>query len=179
MAKNILLGVTGSIAAYKACDLIRALKGKGHTVRCAMTPDAEHFVTPLTLETLSCEKVVHAMFRLPDNREPLHVSLADWADLILVSPATADIIGKVAGGICDDILSCTICATKAPVMFAPAMNDNMYVNPIIQDKIAYLKTKGYGFVGPVEGHLACGRTGIGHLAPVEKIVEEAEKLLKK
>lgn len=178
MAKKILLGITGSIAAYKACDIVSALRKRGFSVKCAMTPDAAHFVTPLTLETLSGEKVADSMFRLPDNREPFHIALAEWADVVVVAPATADVIGKVSAGICDDILTCTICATKRTVIFAPAMNDSMYSNPIVQEKIAYLKTKGYLFVGPVEGHLACGRTGVGHLAPVEEIVKEAEKALK-
>jgi phosphopantothenoylcysteine decarboxylase/phosphopantothenate--cysteine ligase len=97
---------------------------------------------------------------------------------VVIAPATADIIGKVAAGICDDILACTICATTSPVLFAPAMNDKMYANSIVQDKITYLRSKGYLFVGPVEGHLACGRTGIGHLAPVEDIVKETEKVLR-
>lgn len=178
MAKKILLGITGSIAAYKACDIIGLLRKKGFSVKCAMTPDAAQFITPLTLETLSGEKVADEMFRLPDNREPFHISLAEWADLVVVAPATADIIGRVAAGICDDILSCAICATKSPVMFAPAMNDGMYSNPVVQDKITYLKSKGYLFVGPVEGRLACGRTGMGHLASAEDIVKEAGKILK-
>ncbi len=178
MGKHILLGVTGSIAAYKACEIIGALRKKGFSVRCAMTPDAEHFIAPLTFETLTGQKTAHGMFRLPDNREPLHVSLADEADVILVAPATADCICKVASGICDDILTCTICASSKPVIFAPAMNDNMFKNPIVQDKIAYLRGKGYHFVDPVEGHLACGRDGIGHLAPLDRIIEETEKVLK-
>jgi phosphopantothenoylcysteine decarboxylase/phosphopantothenate--cysteine ligase len=177
MGKNILLGVTGSIAAYKACDLIGILKKKGHAVRCAMSRDAEWFVTPLTLETLTEQKVVDKMFQLPDRRDPVHISLADEADVVLVAPATADVIAKVAAGICDDILTCAICATARPVIFAPAMNDNMYNNPVIQDKIAYLKDKGYHFVDPVEGRLACGREGVGHLAPLESIVETVEKVL--
>lgn len=177
MQKNVLLGVTGSIAAYKACEIISALTKKDMAVRCAMTPDAGHFITPLTLETLSNKKVVTEMFKLPEERDPVHISLADEADLILVAPATADIIGKVAGGICDDILSCTICASSSPVLFAPAMNDRMYNNPIVQDNINYLRDKGYHFVSPVEGNLACGRTGMGHLAPLEDIVKKAEELL--
>lgn len=176
--KKILLGITGSIAAYKACEAISLFRKKGFSVKCAMTPNAAHFVTPLVLETLTGEKVADSMFRLPDNREPFHISLAEWADIVVIAPATADIIGKVAAGIWDDILACTICATTSPVLFAPAMNDKMYANPIVQDKIAYLKSKGYLFVGPVEGHLACGRTGIGHLAPVEDIVKETEKVLR-
>ncbi|MFC1480016.1 flavoprotein [Candidatus Omnitrophota bacterium] len=177
MGKNILLGVTGSIASFKACDLIGLLRKKGHSVRCAMSADAKWFVTPLSLEVLTGKKVIDDMFRLPENRDPVHTSLAEEADLILIAPATADMIGKVAAGICDDILSCTICASDCPVVFAPAMNDKMFNNAIVQEKIEYLKEKGYHFIDPVKGHLACGREGIGHLAPLEKIVEEAEKIL--
>ena len=177
MGKTIVLGITASIASFKACDLIGLLRKKGHRVKCVMTPDAKWFITPLTLETLSGEKVTGYMFALPEERNPVHISLADEADLILVAPATADVIGKVASGICDDILTCAICASRAPVAFAPAMNDRMYSNPVIQDKIKYLREKGYHFIDPVKGHLACGREGMGHLAPLDRIVEEAERLL--
>lgn len=179
MGKNILLGVTGSIAAYKACDLIGIFRKKGHSVRCAMSRDAKWFVTPMTLEVLSGNKVAEDMFKGPEARNPAHISLADEADIVLVAPATADVICKVAAGICDDILTCSIAATTKPVLFAPAMNDNMYNNPVVQDKIEYLKEKGYFFVGPVKGHLACGREGIGHLAPLEDIAEKTEKILSK
>ncbi|MDD3088650.1 MAG: flavoprotein [Candidatus Omnitrophica bacterium] len=174
---KILLGITGSIAAYKACELAGMLKKKGHVVKCAMTPDASYFVTPLTMETITGEKVADSLFRLPETRGPVHVSLADEAELVLVAPATADIICKTAAGICDDVLTCAICATAAPVLFAPAMNNGMYSNPILQDKIAYLKSKGHRFVGPVEGALACGRVGMGHLAPLEEIVAEVERTI--
>ena len=179
MGKSILLGVTGSIASFKACDLVGLLRKKGYSVRCVMSPDAKWFVTPLTLETLTGKKVVTDMFALPEKRDPVHISLAEEADLILIAPATADVIGKIASGIADDILTCTVCAADRPVMFAPAMNDKMYNNPIVQEKIEYLRKHGYHFVGPVEGHLACGKEGIGHLAPLEAIVEEAEKVLAK
>ncbi len=177
MEKNILLGVTGSIASYKACDLIRLFKKKGHSVRCVMSRDAKWFVTPLTLETLTEKEVVRKMFPPSEKRSPVHISLADEADLIVIAPATADIISKLAAGICDEILTCTVFAAACPVVLAPAMNDNMYNNPVIQDKIAYLRKKGYHFVDPVVGNLACGREGIGHLAPLDKIVERAESIL--
>ena len=173
--KTILLGVTGSIASYKACELIRLFQKKGYTVKCIMSRDAKWFITPLTLETLSTHKVIDDMFKLPEKRDVVHISLAEEADVLVVAPATADVISKVAGGICDDILTCTICATEKPVVFAPAMNDKMYTNPIIQDKINYLKEKGYSFVGPEKGNLACGREGQGHLASLETIVKETEK----
>ncbi len=178
MAKSILLGVTGSIAGYKACDLVNIFRKKGYSVRCVMSRDAKWFITPLTLETLTGKKVIKKMFPLQEERDPVHISLADEADLILIAPATADIISKIAGGICDEILTCTVCAATSPVLIAPAMNDRMFNNPIIQDNIKYLRDKGYHFIDPVRGHLACGYEGVGHLAPVEKIVDEAEKILK-
>ena len=119
-APVLVLGVTGSIAAYKACELISRFRKKGHTVKCVMSPDARHFITPLTLETLSGNKVIDSMFDLPDRRDPVHISLAEEADIFLIAPATADVIAKAAAGICDDILTCTLCATARPVVFAPA-----------------------------------------------------------
>lgn len=173
--KNILLGVTGSIACFKACELIGIFRKKGYNVRCVMSKDAKRFVTQLTFETLTGQKVIDDMFELPEEREPVHISLADYADIILIAPATADIIGKIASGLCDDILTCTVCASSCPVIFAPAMNDKMYNNLIVQDNIKYLSEKGYYFIPPVQGHLACGRGGIGHLASIETIAAEIEK----
>jgi len=175
---NILVGVTGSIAAYKACDIVRTFMKKGHSLRCVMSKDAKRFITGLTLETLSGKKVIEDMFLLSDQRRPEHISLAEEADLILIAPATADIIAKIASGICDDILTCTVYATDVPVVIAPAMNDKMYRNPILQDKIKYLKDKGYNFISPIEGKLACGTEGVGHIAPVEAIVEKVENIFK-
>jgi len=175
--KTVLLGVTGSIASYKACDIINMLRKKGLSVRCVMSSNAKWFITAMTLETLSGEKVVEDMFLLPETRDPVHISLSEEADLILVAPATADIIGKVASGICDDILTCSICAASCPVVFAPAMNDKMITNAIVQENIEYLRKKGYHFIDPIEGHLACGREGLGHLAPLEEIIKQVEKLL--
>lgn len=172
--KTVLIGVTASIAAYKACDLVRGLRKKGYNVKCAMSKDAGKFITALTLETLSGNKVAEDMFCSPQERNPAHISLSEEADVIAVAPATADIIGKISSGICDDILCCTICASTKPVIFAPAMNDNMLNNTIIQDKIEYLKEKGYSFVDPVEGDLACERRGAGHIAPIDKIIQRIE-----
>ncbi|MBF0494800.1 MAG: phosphopantothenoylcysteine decarboxylase [Candidatus Omnitrophica bacterium] len=174
---NIVVGVSASIAAYKACELVSLLKKKGFAVKCVLSRDADKFVTPLTFETLTAEKVGHDMFGLPYERCPEHVSFGEWADLIVIAPATADIIGKIAAGLSDDMLACTVAAARCPVIVAPAMNDRMYTNPILQDKIVYLKSKGYRFVEPVVGELACGRKGIGHLAPVEEILKAAEKAL--
>ncbi|MFH1846582.1 MAG: flavoprotein [Candidatus Omnitrophota bacterium] len=176
--KNILLGITASIAAYKACDLIGILRKRGYFVQCVMSCNAKHFITALTVETLTGQKVSEEMFELPANRIPEHISLADQADIIIVAPATADIIGKISAGICDDTLTCTICAAGCPVLIAPAMNDRMWENPIVQENIKKLREKGYYFIDPVIGRLACGREGKGHLAPLEKIAKEAEKILK-
>lgn len=175
--KKIILGITASIAAFKACEIIGILRKKGYAVKCVTSPCAKWFVTRTTLECLSGEKVVTGMFEKLERVDPLHISLADEADIILIAPATADIIGKIASGICDDILSCTVAAASCPVVFAPAMNDRMFLNPILQDKIDYLKSKGYHFIDPVKGNLACGREGIGHLESPEKIVEETEKII--
>ncbi len=177
-AKEILLGVTGSIAAYKACDITNRLREHKYNVTVVMTEEARHFISPLTLQSLSGNKVVTEMFAIPDNYDPLHTSLADKADLVLVAPTTANLLGKIAGGICDDILSCVIMATKAPVLFAPAMNDKMYNHNSVKDNIAKLKKWGYSFIGPKKGHLACGYSGIGHISDTTAIVEEARRLIK-
>ncbi len=176
-AKSVILGVTGSIAAYRACEMITAFRKSGIDVTVIMTPEAEEFITPLTLQTLSGNKVVTDMFELPENRNPLHTSLADRADLILIAPASANIIGKLAGGICDDILTCVVLATNAPVLIAPAMNEKMYRHKIVQENITRLKKSGYRFLGPIKGHLACGHEAIGHIAETDEIVKEARRLL--
>ncbi|MFH1753745.1 MAG: flavoprotein [Candidatus Omnitrophota bacterium] len=176
--REILLGVTGSIAAYKACDITNRLKELGYNVTVIMTDEAQHFIRPLTLQNLSGNKVVTEMFSLPDNYDPLHTSLAQKADLILVAPASANLIGKVASGICDDILSCTIMAADAPVLIAPAMNDKMYKHKAVEANIKKLKGWGYSFVGPKAGRLACGYSAIGHIADTESILREAKRLIK-
>jgi len=176
--KNIILGITGSIAAYKSCDLIGLFRKKGYDVSCVITREAEHFITPLTLETLSGNTVYKDMFALPEKRDVIHVSLAEKGDLILISPATASIIGKLAAGICDDLLTCAVMSSKAPVLIAPAMNDKMYKNEITQRNIQTLKKIGYKFIDPVVGHLACGSFGIGHLAKLDQILKAVNKTLK-
>jgi phosphopantothenoylcysteine decarboxylase/phosphopantothenate--cysteine ligase len=176
--RHVLLGVTGGIAAYKACDIITLLKKKGCDVTVLMTEEAKHFIAPLTLQTLSGNKVFTDMFEPPDEWNPVHTALADKARAIVVAPATANIIGRLAGGICDDILTCVIFASDAPVLIAPAMNEKMYLHRIVQENISALKKAGYRFVGPVKGRLACGITGIGHIAEPETIVKETIRLLK-
>ena len=176
--KKVVLGITGSIAAYKSCEIINALRKSGHEVKVIMSPSAKHFITPITLETLSSNKVVLDMFELPDKREVCHTSLAAWADLMLIAPASADMISKLASGLADCIISATILATKAKILIAPAMNDNMYKHAIIQENIKKLKKIGYEFIGPKRGHLACGYNAIGHIADLKDILIAAKKLLK-
>ena len=178
MKKNILLGVTASIAAYKACDIISQLKRAGFNVIVCATKDALQFITPLTLQTLSGNKVFCDMFEPVAGYNPMHISLAEKIDLLLIAPATADCVSKIAAGICDDILTCTVVSTKAPVLIAPAMNENMYKNKIIQANIRKLKQLGFKFIGPKKGRLVCGTEGIGHVADVAQIVKEVKRALK-
>ena len=168
---NVVLGVCGGIAAYKALDVVSALRKKSINVDVIMTDHATEFVTPLTFQSLSSNKVITDMFEEPKVWEIQHISLAKKADVILVVPATANIIGKVANGIADDMLSTTIMATKATVIFAPAMNTNMYENPIVKQNIEKLKALGYEFIEPASGRLACGDEGKGKL-PDPKLITE-------
>ena len=170
--KCVCIGVSGGIAVYKALDIISALRKKDIDVRVIMTDSATKFVNPLTFQSLSQNMVVTDMFAEPKAFEIQHISLAKRADVFLVAPATANIIGKVANGISDDMLSTTIMATKAKVIFAPAMNTNMYENLIVQDNIKKLKKLGYDFIEPASGRLACGDEGKGKLADVNIIVEK-------
>ncbi len=175
---NIVIGITGGIAAYKACGIVSFLKQEGANVDVIMTKNACEFITSLTLETLSGNKVIVDMFELPEYREVKHISLARKADLFLIIPATANIIGKVANGIADDMLSTTVMATKAPIIFAPAMNNAMYENQIVQDNIEKLKRYGYKFIEPSIGHLACGYEAKGKLAKSEDIIEFVKVFVK-
>jgi len=174
--KNILLGVSGGIAAYKACELTSRLKKLDANVDVIMTKSATEFVTPLTFQSLSLNQVVTDMFEKPRYWEIEHISLAKKADIVVIAPATANIIGKLANGIADDMLTTTVMAAKAIKLIAPAMNTNMYENPVVQKNIETLKQLGYKFVEPGEGRLACGDIGKGKLAEPE-IIEEAIKEL--
>ena len=175
MARKIVVGVCGSIAAYKAADVVSKLRQKGWEVRVIMTEAAKRFITPLTLETLSANRVASDMFER-GAWEIAHIALSRFGEGILVVGATADVIGKVAGGICDDLLTCTIAASDRPVMFAPAMNDRMWKNPIVRDNVAKLKRLGYRFIGPEKGRLACGSVGEGRLTEPAALVAFVEKL---
>lgn len=177
--KNVVLGVTGGVAAYKALDVISRLKKKDFNVDVIMTKSAAEFVTPLSFQSLSGNPVITDMFDEPKAWEIQHISLAKKADLLVVVPATANIIGKVANGIADDMLSTTIMAAalRCPVAFAPAMNTYMYENPIVQDNIKKLKEYGYSFIEPECGRLACGDTGKGKLCDTETISEVISSML--
>lgn len=174
--KNVVLGITGSIAAYKAAELTSMLVKNNYEVYVIMTQAATKFVTPLTLQTLSQHRVNIDMFETPQNWEIGHISLAQRADVVLIAPATANFIAKLAAGLADDLLSATVLATKAPVVIAPAMNVGMYENPIFQRSMCYLKKEGYYFVEPEEGKLACGTSGKGRLASLEKIVAVVDRI---
>ena len=178
MSKCVVIGVTGGIAVYKALDVISALRKKDIEVHVIMTESASKFVNPLTFQSISQNMVVTDMFAEPKAWEIQHISLAHKADLMLIAPATANVIGKISNGIADDMLSTTVMATKAKVLIAPAMNTNMYQNPIVQNNISKLKDFGYKFIEPASGRLACGDIGIGKLADVniivERVIEELE-----
>ncbi|HHW71176.1 MAG TPA: bifunctional phosphopantothenoylcysteine decarboxylase/phosphopantothenate--cysteine ligase CoaBC [Clostridiales bacterium] len=170
--KNIVLGITGGIAAYKAADIVSKLKKEGAQIKVVMTKNALNFINPLTLETLSGNPVYYDTFEHRLNAWEIdHISLAKWADVMLIAPATANIISKARCGIADDLLSTTIMATTSKVIFAPAMNTNMLHNPIVQSNIAYLKDLGYEFISSESGILACGDFGDGKLAKVDDIVK--------
>ena len=171
MSKCVVIGVTGGIAVYKALDVISALRKRDIEVHVIMTESASKFVNPLTFQSISQNMVVTDMFAEPKAWEIQHISLAQKADLMLVAPCTANVLGKVANGIADDMLTTTIMATKAKVVFAPAMNTNMYENKIVQNNIQKLKSFGYEFIEPASGRLACGDIGKGKLADVNTIVE--------
>ncbi len=172
--KNIVLGVTGGIAAYKACELVRALVKEGASVEVVMTQNAMEFVTPLTLQTLSGNKVATRPFDPVWESEIGHISLADRADLVVIAPATASFVGKMATGIADSLLATLVLATLAPVIVCPAMNVNMYNNVAVQDNIRKLRDRGVSIVEPSEGFLACGWEGRGRLPETEDIMSEIE-----
>jgi phosphopantothenoylcysteine decarboxylase/phosphopantothenate--cysteine ligase len=175
--KCIVVGVTGGIACYKTADLVRLLVQQGATVRVVMTQNARQFITPLTLQTLSGSPVSTDTFDLTQESEIGHIRLADDADALVIAPATANIIGKIAGGICDDLLSTVAIATRAPVLLAPAMNVHMYENAIVQQNLDRLRAAGVHVVGPERGALACGYTGLGRLSEPEAILEDIRALV--
>jgi phosphopantothenoylcysteine decarboxylase/phosphopantothenate--cysteine ligase len=175
--KNVVLGVTGGIAAYKAVEIVSRLRKAGASVQVIMTRSATNFVTPLTFREISQNPVVTDMWSEPKQWNVEHIAIANWADLMLIAPATANIIGKIAGGIADDFLSTVVMATTAPVVIAPAMNTNMYLNPIVQQNITKLTNLGYHFIEPDSGMLACGVEGPGRLPDPQDIVDKVDAIL--
>ena len=180
MSKNIVLGVTGSIAAHKAADLASQLTKQQFNVRVVMTTDAQRFITPLPFKTLSRNPVITDLYDEEEGWKPTHIRLADEADLLLIAPATANVIAKLANGIADDALTCIALAVnpRAKILFAPAMNGKMWLHAATQQNVATLKSRGAEFIGPEEGMLSCGYEGIGRLWPVDQIVERALELLR-
>ena len=176
---RIVLGVSGGIACYKAVELVRLLVKDGLSVQVIMSRGAMEFVTPLTFQTLSGNPVATDTFSLTQESEIGHINLADGADLFVIAPATANIIGKIANGIADDLLTTVVMATRAPLLLAPAMNIHMYANPIVQENLRKLSRVGYHLLEPAEGFLACGYEGKGRLPEPEKIAEEIHRLLRK
>jgi phosphopantothenoylcysteine decarboxylase len=175
--KSIILGVCGSIAVYKAADLTSKLVKRGHSVFVVMTENATQFVGPMTFQTLSKNPVTSGVFDERESWRPTHIDLADRADLFLVAPATANIVAKLALGICDDALTSIALATRAPYLIAPAMNGKMWLHPATQQNAATLRARGAQFLGPEEGMLACGYEGIGRLWNVDEIVAKADEML--
>ena len=171
MARTIVLGVTGSIAAYKACELVRLFVKNGDDVHVIMTDHAKEFVTPLTFRTLSRNPVENDMFADPLDWKPGHISLAEAADALVIAPATANILAKLANGIADDLLSSVALATKAPIVVAPAMNTGMWENAATQENMARLHARGMRFVAPATGELACGTSGPGRMAEPQTIFD--------
>jgi phosphopantothenoylcysteine decarboxylase len=179
MSKNIVLGVTGSIAAHKAVDLASLLTKQGCEVRVVLTPDAQRFVTALPFQTLSRHPVVTDLYDEAEGWKPAHIELADAADLLLVAPATAQTIAKLALGLANDALSCVALALnpQARILIAPAMNGKMWLHPATQQNVATLKSRGVEFIGPEAGLLSCGYEGLGRLWPVDAVAARALELL--
>lgn len=179
-SKNIVLGVTGSIAAHKAADLASLLTKSGHNIRVVMTADAQRFITPLPFKTLSRNPVITDLYDEEEGWKPTHIRLADEADLLLIAPATANVIAKLAHGLADDALTCIALALnpKAKTLIAPAMNGKMWLHAATQENIATLKSRGAEFIGPEEGMLSCGYEGIGRLWPVDQIATRVQELLR-
>lgn len=177
--KTIVLGVSGGIACYKAAELVRLLVREGLDVQVVMTRDAQEFVTPLTFQTLSGHPVATELFNLTQESEIGHINLADKADLFVIAPATANLMGKIANGIADDLLTTAVMATRARVLIAPSMNVNMFHKQVVQDNLEKLKRYGYDVMEPGEGYLACGYEGKGRLPEPADIVKEIQRLLRK
>jgi phosphopantothenoylcysteine decarboxylase/phosphopantothenate--cysteine ligase len=175
--REIVLAVCGGIAAYKVADLTSKMVQAGAGVTVVMTPDAARFVTPLTFEALSGRKVLSDPWVLHDTSDPQHISLTERADLMLVAPATANTIAKIAHGLCDDLVSLLACAAACPIAYAPAMNNRMWANPITQENVKRLRGAGHRFIGPEDGWLACRNTGPGRMSEPGAIMEAVAGML--
>jgi phosphopantothenoylcysteine decarboxylase/phosphopantothenate--cysteine ligase len=175
--REIVVAVCGGIAAYKVADVVSKLVQLGAGVTVCMTEGAQQFITPLTFEALSGRPVRTGTFALVESSDPQHISLTERADLMLVAPATTNVIAKVAHGLTDDLVSLMVCAAACPVVFAPAMNDRMWAHPVARENAAKLRSLGYRFIGPEEGWLACRNVGAGRLSEPAKIVEEVSRML--
>jgi phosphopantothenoylcysteine decarboxylase/phosphopantothenate--cysteine ligase len=178
---NILLGVTGGVAAYKAVDLAGKLTAAGARVKTVMTEAACRLVGPKSFEAVTQSAVFTTMWSTSEEYQISHIALLEWADVVVVAPATANILGKIANGICDDMLSTTLCACwplveSGTALLAPAMNNNMWANPAVQDNVKTLEERGFQFIGPVEGRLACGTEGIGRMSEPQDILDAIEKI---
>jgi phosphopantothenoylcysteine decarboxylase/phosphopantothenate--cysteine ligase len=179
--RNILLGVSGGVAAYKAVDLASKLTAAGATVNTIMTENACRLICPKSFEAVTGQPVYTNMWQTGEEFKIGHISIADWADIVVVAPATANIIGKIANGICDDLLSTTLCVCwpfikSGAAILAPAMNNNMWNNPAVQRNIKIIKEIGFQLIGPVEGRLACGTEGIGRMSEPQDILKAIEKI---
>jgi len=174
--KEIIVGITGGIAAYKTAELVRELTKRGANVHVVMTKNAMEFVTPLTFQTLSGNPVVHEMFELFAGSKIGHIALSDIADQMVIAPATANIIGKIANGIADDFLTTMVMATTVPILFVPSMNTKMWGSPMVEANIMKLKEAGYEFMEPASGDLACGTSGKGRMPPIEEVLEKMEDI---
>jgi phosphopantothenoylcysteine decarboxylase/phosphopantothenate--cysteine ligase len=175
--REIIVAVCGGIAAYKAADVVSKLVQLGAGVSVVMTADAQRFVAPLTFQALSARPVRTEIFQLADSSDPQHISLTERADLMLIAPATANVIAKVAAGLADDLVSLMVCAAACPVVFAPAMNHRMWENPIARENVAKLRGLGYRFLGPEPGWLACRNVGLGRMTEPAELVAEIVKML--
>ncbi len=178
---NILLGVSGGVAAYKAVDLASKLTARGAVVSTVMTESACRLVGPKSFEAVTGSAVYTTMWNTPDDHRISHIALVDAADVVVVAPATANIIGKIANGLCDDLLSTVLCACwprvkSGAALLAPAMNSNMWANPIVQNNVKAIRELGFQLVGPVEGRLACGSEGPGRMSEPQDIVEAIERI---
>ena len=175
--REVVVAVCGGIAAYKVADVVSKLVQLGAGVTVCMTGEAQKFITPLTFEALSGRKVRTGTFDLVDTSDPQHIGLTERADLMLVAPATNNVIAKVAHGLCDDLVSLMVCAAACPVVFAPAMNNRMWDHPVAQENVAKLTALGYRFIGPDSGWLACRNVGAGRLSEPQRIVDDVVRML--